>query len=1039
MEKADASSSGPEEIVGTLGVLKEEYKRLWPNATQPERFDDYYRSAFENGQAALCLSGGGIRSASFALGVVQALSQKHLLGKFHYLSTVSGGGYLGGWLQRWISVEDGKVERVEAALRQASADASETEAGPGGVRKVEPDQISALRENSNFITPRIGLGSADTWTAVSISIRNIAVNWMLFAPLLLLVTMVPTVFSEVIAWLGTTEVQLDADKMPLDNWHNFWVAWKPGLTWGLFLLFSAFCAARAAMGTCRALPSYRADDQFEPEDGEHRQDRTPFDGDAWLRRKIVLWLLLWAGAGAVTLWMEVRMSLEQWASFGLAIGVKGDMQSPLPGVIFALISFLVTFASLCLSGLRLPAKASDGKNYRRIFRKDLWLWAWTLAFAAMTIPLGCALFGKLTETLGFRDPGGQRAAEWFATLAPLWLMGAQLLIAFIFAAFRRGRDEGAADADADREWLARLSALKIRPMLLWAVLAATVLLFVQWGNEQKAQNGFPFSGLLAVLSGATAVLGGHSGSTGTMRAASARFLRYVPVSAIIAIATFIFAIALIALASAVEHFLIGYVGHALETTGVILNRLTGFAPIPFLIPESVVSHLGLAATLGLILWVLDKRVPVNRFSLNGLYRNRLGRAFLGGARKSGTRKPDIFTGFDARDNIDLHELAPKAGDGSTILYPVINTSLNVTASDNLAWQERKAEPFILSPLYCGSAMLAPEPALRAKMEPSPPPGAAGEARKGRREARSGVYVRSDHYGGSEPEMKRPTSGMSLATAMSISGAAASPNMGYHSSPATAFLMTLFNVRLGQWMPNPACAVTLGDGVYRANPSSSLRALLRELGGATDDKGKDIYLSDGGHFENLALYEMVRRRCQFIVVSDAGADPDCAFTDLGNAIRKVKIDMGIDIEIQTMRISSRNRKIEGQMAWALGDIKYPEGTTGRLLYIKPSFFDRELPIDVVSYAKDSATFPHETTGDQFFSESQFESYRKLGFALASEIGALAQADGSRKVSYPTLKEFFDALTMSTSEETDEDRKLKGGFLRWLRGLRGQDAP
>jgi hypothetical protein len=73
---------------------------------------------------------------------------------------------------------------------------------------------------------------------------------------------------------------------------------------------------------------------------------------------------------------------------------------------------------------------------------------------------------------------------------------------------------------------------------------------------------------------------------------------------------------------------------------------------------------------------------------------------------------------------------------------------------------------------------------------------------------------------------------------------------------------------------------------------SIAPALKELAGATTDDGPWIYLSDGGHFENLGLYEMVRRRCRFIVVSDAGCDPQCSFEDLGNAVRKIYIDFGV---------------------------------------------------------------------------------------------------------------------------------------------------
>jgi hypothetical protein len=343
------------------------------------------------------------------------------------------------------------------------------------------------------------------------------------------------------------------------------------------------------------------------------------------------------------------------------------------------------------------------------------------------------------------------------------------------------------------------------------------------------------------------------------------------------------------------------------------------------------------------------------------------------------RDPNPFTGFDSFDNIRMHMLRGGAGQekGPRVLFPVINCALNVTRSENLAWQERQAQPFIFSPLYSGGGSLR---------------------------AGAGAYVSSACYGGREPDLAlESTTGVTLATAMSISGAAASPNMGYHSSAATAFLMTLFNVRLGAWLPNPARAADLGADMSRSSPRNSLRPLLAELGGSTDDRGEDVYLSDGGHFENLGLYEMLRRRCAYIVVSDAGADPGCAFSDLGGAVRKAKIDLDIDIEFGRLCIAKRDPDPvpDPQLAWAMGKITYPDGGGGTILYLKPSYFGDDLPVDIISYAKESDTFPHESTGDQWFSESQFESYRHLGFHFTDRLGP--------KMKGQTVQDFFDAAS------------------------------
>jgi hypothetical protein len=459
---------------------------------------------------------------------------------------------------------------------------------------------------------------------------------------------------------------------------------------------------------------------------------------------------------------------------------------------------------------------------------------------------------------------------------------------------------------------------------------------------------------------------------------SGSFLKLLPAGLIISIATFVFLIALFVLLARAEM-------NAALAVSSWLMPLHEWQPV---LDPVVMAHWALAMALLILPVLLSRRLRVNRFSLNGLYRNRLDRAFLGAARID--RKASPFTGFSARDNVRMTELlAPTP----QVLYPVVNVALNVTATENLAWQERKAEPFIFTPLYSGSSMLNP-PGVKER-------------------DRVGAYVSSADYGGNEPDYRMEGTGVTLASAISISGAAASPNMGYHSSPATALLMTLFNVRLGAWLPNPAAADKLGDKIGRSEPSNPLRALLNELTGSTTDTNYDIYLSDGGHFENLALYEMLRRRCRYIVVSDAGADPLCAFEDLGNAVRKAKIDLDIDVRFRQLRLSRRGKhfKPPPQRAWALGEIQYPEGSTGTLLYLKPSFFSRDLPmplpVDVIAYANGSATFPHESTGDQFFSESQFESYRKLGFFFMSSLGGEAPKD---------MAAFFEAVAAQEDLDT-----------------------
>lgn len=305
------------------------------------------------------------------------------------------------------------------------------------------------------------------------------------------------------------------------------------------------------------------------------------------------------------------------------------------------------------------------------------------------------------------------------------------------------------------------------------------------------------------------------------------------------------------------------------------------------------------------------------------------------------------------------------------LMHIVGTALNLVGGKRLAWQQRRAQSFTVSPLHCGSLF-------------------AG-------------YRRARNYGGPD--------GISLGTAVTISGAAVSSNMGYHSSSApVTFVLTLLNARLGWWLgnPGPAGAATYQD----AFPRSSIAPLRLEAFGLTDDTREYVLLSDGGHFDNLGLYEMVLRRCRLIVAVDGSQDGEAKFDDLGSTIRKIRIDLGINIEfIGPMQIFKRQAPNAGAAPQldkgtycAIAKIKYGDvdarakkkkdvddgakdvddaAKDGLLIYIKPAIYGGE-PRDVLNYAAVNLDFPHQSTADQLFDEPQFESYRMLGLHAVRHI-------------------------------------------------------
>jgi hypothetical protein len=239
----------------------------------------------------------------------------------------------------------------------------------------------------------------------------------------------------------------------------------------------------------------------------------------------------------------------------------------------------------------------------------------------------------------------------------------------------------------------------------------------------------------------------------------------------------------------------------------------------------------------------------------------------------------------------------------------------------------------------------------------------------------------------EPFGYRPTGtyafrgdGIGLGTTMAISGAAVNPNMGYHSSPPLAFLMTLFDVRLGWWLGNPRHRRTW----LRHSPRVGLLYLLTELMGAARATSAYINLSDGGHFENLGIYELVRRRCRFIIACDAEEDSKFGFEGLGNAVRKCRTDFNVDITIPLGELRPVVLANGSRAHCSVGQIKYPGPVPdyGVLLYIKASLTNDE-PADVREYQWHNPDFPHQTTMDQWFGESQFESYRALGYHIGKK--------------------------------------------------------
>jgi hypothetical protein len=1111
------------------------------------------------GRSALCLSGGGVRSAVFSLGVLQGLARRGLLETFDYLSTVSGGGYMGSLLTSWIHRHRRGIEGVTAELagrHEAAALAP------------EPAPVSYLRSYSNYLSPLLGLLSADTWTLAASYLRNLYLHWLIMIPFLIAVLLVPRLYLIFLRWAPDRELrslaEMSAPHAGLLGLGALLlagaVAWigllQPGeRTWqsrrrflrtcGLALGVAALAGALGWGGvwkwggkeTLSALPAWRA---------------ALFAGGALLALGTMALLGL--------RWSAVKKRWAPWvyrlpiagaiAALSLSAALhwlwRDGVLSQIPG--FLRPDLLVWYAGLFLAGSLLMSGAiayigwyrpSGGRRssqrgflllclaplvtsaealtifwawYRHDNKVDA-PWLWFLLPAAAINVLGWSVHtfwlfrrrklkrSKLWElpcAIGAGFFGGA-LTRWVA-LSPLFEdpeRDLPLYICFALPAllliFLAGETLFAGLAsqwtvDEDREWWARCAGWVLIAVVAWVAVSYTVMIgpFVL---VKLPQVFAPLGGLSAI---ATALLARSSLTMERKAKPDTKDWKAALLDGALGFVAPIFVLFLLAGLSLV----VGRALHAWKpaveerignqhperaarihwTKPVETKKEEGVVVPPFPFPlqqkeidllfDRIDSDNHLATTGGLLIGslafglLMARLMNINQFSLHAMYRNRLIRTFLGASRNGRERRPNPFTGFDPEDDLEMHQLGVPlflhrrelAGGGAPLCaqllreddpvaellaqrlspdtrralaswggegmpgetlvaavladlnrllsgkalsqkdlkvlgadddelgkvrllageerqrrvrsvlvrslngtvddshpprpFHVVNVALNLVGGKRLAWQQRKAEPFSFTPLHCGSLRVGYRPARE--------------------------------YGGEE-------SAVSLGTAVAISGAAASPNMGYHSSSAITFLMTFFNVRLGWWLGNPGTAggTTGGTTFDRSHPRWAVRPLLEETLGLTDDANPYVYLSDGGHFENLGLYEMVLRRCHTIVAVDAGEDHDCKFEDLGNAIRKIRIDLGIPIEIEKISIYAGPEKVpaggKGRYC-AVGTIRYscidPEAEDGTLVYFKPTVYGIE-PRDILHYREQNPLFPHESTGDQWFSEPQFESYRMLG--------------------------------------------------------------
>lgn len=319
-------------------------------------------------------------------------------------------------------------------------------------------------------------------------------------------------------------------------------------------------------------------------------------------------------------------------------------------------------------------------------------------------------------------------------------------------------------------------------------------------------------------------------------------------------------------------------------------------------------------------------VNINTLAPHRYYRNKLCECYLT------RRTADEKTGrIQSLQQVKLSSL--KEDDAAP--YHLINMTLNTPTSANKDLRGRASDFFLASKHFVGSPLTGYQPT---------------------------------------DEVEKVDPHFDLGTAMAVSGAAASTSMGWKSLPQFRFLMSLFNIRLGYWLRKPG-TTALPKLLEGAGPWY----FFREMFGRMDENCRYVNLSDGGHIENLAAYELLRRKCKFIVCVDGGQEPGMECSDLVRLERYATIDLDIAMHYNIGDLKPQSNGLSRSHA-ILVKIEYdastPNKQLGWMLYLKLAVTGVE-PVFVRDYRRENPAFPHQTTGDQFFDEEQFEAYRALG--------------------------------------------------------------
>jgi Patatin-like phospholipase len=908
----------------------------------------------------LALSGGGIRSSAICLGVLQALNHHDLIKRIDYLSTVSGGGYIGSSLTATMTCAKEFVfgqTPVAGSVAERASEISDTPA------------VGHIRNYSNYLIPA---GARDLLTGIAIVVRGLVANLSLTLPVVLLLAAVTVGSNPARSCLYAANffgLRVNGDSplpsifvhYPLIAAFAFTFA-ATALALLLLVCREIGYRLRASLRTGRSVVvAYLAGIIFVVGVICDFARHLPVDHFGLTLAASVLGLVLFL------VWALVRSRLppDQLQEFRGHLPTMGATYL----VLLVMIAFF-EFQPFMVAEMFDSAEGTHGQAAGVVAGVAI---GWIKSLAAITAPIAAVVtvfrqqFADFLKGMGSSDLTSRLSA--YGAKGAVWLAGAALPL-LIWIGYLYLSYWGIAN---DKVVNTRVCATAVN----WPAVETA---------EPTAKPPESLTGKIQFDSAAKTLIAeiGSKGGVTTSAAKPIEPTSHAPAW----------------LLSSAKHIFVERFQWTLHW-----------------------SMVGLYVLIAVILLILSRLLKPNANSLHRLYRDRLSKAFLFDPRprpdgQLARNEASIDQGRDFADldDLKLSALYPNVqGSDQRKLdapYHLINTALNIQGSDYANRRGRNADFFLFSPLHVGSE-------------------ATG-------------YADTAEFEGVVPALD-------LATAVAVSGAAASSNMGSSSIKPLTPTLALLNVRLGYWLTNPRYVpATLQN---QPKHHSTALYLWSEVTGRLYENADAVYLTDGGHIENLGVYELLRRRCKVIIAVDAEADASMNFTALMTLQRYARIDLGIRIDLPWTPIRTHTLQWMNCNAGkppsppptasdgphvAVGVIDYGGGEKGYLVYIKSSLSGDENDY-IRDYARRNYSFPHETTGDQFFSEEQFEVYRALGFHMThgflSGDHDLAVGDGTNPVmarftaagvaSIDAVRAAFGLPVAAAATQPDAGGDLEGG--------------